>query len=61
MRPGLFRVTLPNGHGVIGHPAAGCRAAAAAWRQGDRVAVELNPYDMSQGRLTGRVAAAANP
>jgi len=59
-RPGVFRVVLPNGHRVVGHPAAGCRAAAGGWREGDRVRIELSPYDMSRGRLTGRAEAAVH-
>jgi translation initiation factor IF-1 len=53
----LFEVELPNGHRIAAHLAARLRQEGGGLRPGDRVRVEMTPYDMSKGRITGRDAA----
>jgi len=45
------RVELPNGCCVLGYCAGRMKAAAGQLAPGDRVRVELTPYDMSQARI----------
>jgi translation initiation factor IF-1 len=49
--PALFRVQLANGHRVLSHPARRDRAALAGLAVGDRVNLEMSPFDMSNGRI----------
>lgn len=51
IRSGIFTVRLPNGHSVVGHPVAACRAKAKGWQVGMQVMVELRPFDMTSGRI----------
>lgn len=48
---GVFRVELDNGHQVVAYTGRADRERACALRPGDRVPVELSPFDMSRGRL----------
>ena len=50
----LFRVALPNGHRVLTHVRVRERNEFATLAPGDRVAVEMTPYDFSRGRLAKR-------
>lgn len=49
-----FRVTLDGGHQVIAHVAGKMRKNFIRIVPGDRVRVELSPYDLTKGRITFR-------
>jgi len=49
-----FRVELDNGHEIIAHVSGKMRMYYIKILPGDRVAVELSPYDLSKGRITYR-------
>ena len=49
-----FRVKLENGHIVLGHISGKMRMNYIRILPGDRVKVELSPYDLSRGRITYR-------
>ena len=51
---GMFRVALPNEHKVLAHVSGEIRLNFIRVLNGDRVLVELSPYDLSQGRITYR-------
>ena len=46
---GLFRMELPNGHVVMAHVLRRLRPEAERLRVGDRVMIEMSPFDMSEG------------
>ena len=50
----MFRVALPNGHEVLAHISGKMRMNYIRILKGDRVLVELSPYDLSKGRITYR-------
>ncbi len=50
----MFRVELPNGHLVLAHISGKMRKNFIRVLQGDRVLVDLSPYDLSRGRITFR-------
>jgi translation initiation factor IF-1 len=50
----MFRVDLPNGHKVLAHISGKIRLHYIKILPGDRVLVELSPYDLSRGRITYR-------
>jgi translation initiation factor IF-1 len=49
-----FRVMLDNGHEVLGHISGRMRRHYIRILPGDRVKVELSPYDLTRGRITYR-------
>jgi translation initiation factor IF-1 len=49
-----FRVELDNGHNVLAHISGKMRRHRIRVLPGDRVQVELSPYDLTRGRLTFR-------
>ncbi len=49
-----FRVQLDSGHTVIAHVAGRMRKHFIRIVPGDKVRVELSPYDLSKGRITYR-------
>ncbi len=49
-----FRVKLENGHIILCHIAGKMRMNYIRILPGDRVAVEMSPYDLTQGRITYR-------
>lgn len=51
----MFRVELPNGHTVLAHISGKLRLNFIRILPGDRVMVELSPYDLSRGRITYRL------
>jgi len=51
----MFRVELDNGHRVLAHIAGKLRVHFIKVLPGDRVKVELSPYDLSRGRIVYRV------
>ena len=50
----MFRVELANGHKVLAHVSGKIRLNFIKILPGDRVLVELSPYDLSRGRITYR-------
>ena len=50
----MFRVTLDNGHKVMAHVSGKIRMHFIRIIPGDRVKVELSPYDLTRGRITYR-------
>lgn len=51
----MFRVQLDNGHKVLAHISGKMRIHYIRILRGDRVKVELSPYDLTRGRITFRV------
>jgi translation initiation factor IF-1 len=61
-----YRVTLDNGHDLVAYSAGKMRKHHIRILAGDRVSLELSPYDLSKGRITfrhieGRAPVAAAP
>ncbi|HYR03090.1 MAG TPA: translation initiation factor IF-1 [Syntrophobacteria bacterium] len=50
----MFRVELANGHRVLAHLSGKMRMHFIKILPGDRVTVQLSPYDLSRGRITYR-------
>ncbi len=50
----MFRVELANGHQVLAHISGKMRQHYIKVLRGDKVLVELSPYDLSRGRITYR-------
>ncbi|OGO22345.1 MAG: translation initiation factor IF-1 [Chloroflexi bacterium RBG_16_51_9] len=50
----MFRVELSNGHKVLAHISGKIRLHYIRILPGDRVLVELSPYDLTRGRVTYR-------
>jgi translation initiation factor IF-1 len=50
----MFRVKLDNGHRVLAHISGKMRMHFIKILPGDRVRIELSPYDFSRGRITYR-------
>ncbi|HHY46313.1 MAG TPA: translation initiation factor IF-1 [Firmicutes bacterium] len=50
----MFRVELENGHRVLAHISGKMRVNFIRILPGDRVTVELSPYDLTRGRITYR-------
>ena len=51
---GTFKVKLDNGHRVLGHLSGKMRKNRIRVLLGDRVNVEMTPYDLTKGRITFR-------
>jgi len=52
----MFRVELDNGHRVLAHVAGKMRMHFVRILPGDRVKLELSPYDLTRGRIVYRSA-----
>ncbi len=50
----MFRVEIENGHRVLAHISGKMRKHFIRILPGDKVSVELSPYDLSRGRITYR-------
>ena len=50
----VFKVKLENGHEIIAHISGKLRQHYIKILPGDRVTVELSPYDLTRGRITWR-------
>ena len=50
----MFRVELENGHQVLAHLCGKLRTNFIKILPGDKVTLELSPYDLSKGRITWR-------
>ncbi len=51
----MFRVALDNGHKVLAHISGKMRMHYIRILPGDKVKMELSPYDLTHGRITFRV------
>lgn len=51
----MFKVQLENGHVVLAHVSGKMRLNFIRILPGDKVKLELSPYDLSRGRITFRV------
>jgi translation initiation factor IF-1 len=51
----MFRVKLENGHEIIAHISGRMRKNYIRILTGDKVKVEMTPYDLSKGRITYRM------
>jgi translation initiation factor IF-1 len=51
----MFRIELNTGHKVLGHISGKLRLNFIKILPGDRVTVELSPYDLTRGRITYRL------
>lgn len=50
----MFRVELPNKHRILAHISGKMRLHFIRLLPGDKVTVEMSPYDLSKGRITFR-------
>lgn len=50
----MFKVKLDNGHVILGHISGKMRMHFIRILPGDRVTVEMSPYDLTKGRITYR-------
>ena len=50
----MFRVELENGHAIVAHISGKMRMHYIRILPGDKVTVEMSPYDLSKGRITFR-------
>ena len=50
----FFKVTLDNGHQIIAHVSGKIRMNFIYILPGDKVTVEMSPYDLTRGRITYR-------
>lgn len=50
----MFRVTLENGHEILAHSAGKMRKNRIRVLAGDKVVVEMTPYDLTKGRIIFR-------
>ena len=50
----MFRVTLDNGHKILAHISGKMRMYSIQILPGDRVTVEISPYDLKRGRIVFR-------
>ena len=54
LKNAMFRVELENGHNVLAHISGKMRMHYSRILPGDKVQVELTPYDLQRGRITYR-------
>ena len=53
-RSGMYRIVLDNGHETLGYTSGRMRRFRIRIVTGDRITVELSPYDLTRGRITYR-------
>jgi translation initiation factor IF-1 len=53
-RSGMHRIALDNGHETLGYASGRMRRYRIRINPGDRVKVELSPYDLTRGRIVFR-------
>ena len=53
-RSGMYRINLDNGHETLGYLAGKMRRYRIRVNPGDRVKLELSPYDLGRGRIVFR-------
>ena len=49
-----FKVELPNGHQILAHISGKLRMNFIRILPGDKVTIEMSPYDLTKGRITWR-------
>ena len=54
LRNGQFRIALDNGHETLGYTAGKMRRHRIRILPGDKVRIELSPYDLTRGRIVYR-------
>ena len=54
LRNATFKVRLPNGHVVTAYPAGKLKLGRILIFVGDKVTVEMSPYDLTRGRIVWR-------
>lgn len=57
---GMFKVELENGHVVLAHVSGKIRMHYIRILRGDKVTLEMTPYDLTKGRITYRHRAEPN-
>ena len=50
----MFRLELPNGHKILAHISGKLRMNFIRILPGDKVTVQMSPYDLTRGRITWR-------
>jgi translation initiation factor IF-1 len=55
MPAGTFRVVFQNGHEILAHLSGKMRMNKIRLSVGDRVKVQISPYDLTKGRITFRL------
>lgn len=50
----MFQVELPNGHMILAHISGKLRMNYIRILPGDKVTIEMSPYDLTRGRITWR-------
>lgn len=55
MPSAMFKVVLDNGHEILAHLSGKMRLNKIRLLPGDRVKLEISPYDLSKGRITYRL------
>jgi len=55
MPAATFKVLLPNGHEILAHLSGKMRMHKIRLLPGDKVKVEMSPYDLTKGRITYRL------
>ena len=53
-RSGMYKIALDNGHETLGYTAGKMRRYRIRISTGDRIKVELSPYDLTRGRIVYR-------
>ena len=53
-RNGMYKIALDNGHETLGYTAGKMRRYRIRIQPGDRIKVELSPYDLNRGRIVYR-------
>ncbi len=53
LRGGVFRISLPNGKLVVGHLPRRLSGLAESFSPGQRVVLEMTPYDFDKARIAG--------
>jgi len=53
-KSGMYRIALDNDHETLGYVSGKMRRYRIRINPGDRVTVELSPYDLTRGRITFR-------
>ena len=53
-RSGMYRIALDNGHETLGYTAGKMRRYRIKILPGDRIQIELSPYDLTRGRIVYR-------
>ena len=54
-KSGMFRIQLDNGHETLGYLAGRLKRYRIRVMLGDRVRIELSPYDLTRGRIVYRL------